>query len=273
MTDAECVEFLQWALPRIDLRWQGLRKVRRQVCKRLRRRLQVLELDSLRDYQRYLESNPEEWRTLEASCRITISRFFRDRGVYRFLQRTALPALAETALATGRSRLDAWSAGCASGEEPYSLALLWVLALAAQYPGVELHVIATDVDPVLIERARRARYPSGSLKELPTGWRVSAFETVNGEHRLRAAYRDVVELRAENIRTTMPDGPFDLILCRNLVFTYFSEQRQVELMGELVERLSPCGALVIGAHENLPAPCPMLMPWSVSRGVYRHRPP
>jgi chemotaxis protein methyltransferase CheR len=94
VTDQECVEFLQWALPRMQMRWSGFRKVRRQVCRRIQRRMQVLEKD-VQGYREFLEAEPEEWDVLDALCRITISRFYRDRAVFAYLQTTVLPALAE----------------------------------------------------------------------------------------------------------------------------------------------------------------------------------
>jgi chemotaxis protein methyltransferase CheR len=78
-TDAECVDFLQWALPRLGLRWQGFRKVRRQVCRRVARRIAELGLADADAYRLYLERNPQEWDALAELCRVTISRFWRDR--------------------------------------------------------------------------------------------------------------------------------------------------------------------------------------------------
>src|SRR5262245_61936230 len=119
MHDPECTAFLQWALPRLDLRWAGFRKVRKQVCKRLKQRLRLLGLPEFTAYRDQLAANPEEWRVLDDCCRITISRFFRDRGVFETLGDRVLPEIAQRAM---REQRDAqcWSAGCASGEEPRS---------------------------------------------------------------------------------------------------------------------------------------------------------
>lgn len=123
MTDAECVAFLQWALPRLELRWRGFRKVRRQVCKRFRRRIAELDLPDLAAYRARLEADAAEWRVLQGLCVITVSRFYRDRRVSDMLRDSVLPALADAALAAGdgapvlehRMRL---------GEEPYTLSIL-----------------------------------------------------------------------------------------------------------------------------------------------------
>ena len=81
--DAECIHFLQWSLPRLGLRWAGFRRVRGQVCKRLRRRLAVLGLRDLWDYRALLETDAAEWRQLDGLCRVSISRFYRDQEVWR----------------------------------------------------------------------------------------------------------------------------------------------------------------------------------------------
>ena len=111
---------LQWALPRLDLAWPGFRKVRGQVCKRVRRRMKRLGLADFDAYRARLEADPKEWRVLDGFCRITISRFFRDRGAFEVLRRVVLPEIARRSAAEQRpARI--WSAGCASGEEPYTV--------------------------------------------------------------------------------------------------------------------------------------------------------
>jgi chemotaxis protein methyltransferase CheR len=252
MTDAECVVFLQWALPRLGLRWQGFRKVRRQVCRRVSRRIAELRLGEADAYRAYLEGVEEEWDVLAGLCRVTISRFWRDRAVFEALRDEVLPEL---------SPVSAWSAGCASGEEPYSL------VLAAAEARVEIHVIATDVDPLLLERARRACYRESSLRDLPAHLRARAFE----DGRLRPEYREPVDVLRHDVRDGAPGGPFDLTLCRNLVFTYFAEELQREVGRHLARSLRGGGALVVGAHEALPERLDRLEPWPAARGVYRYR--
>jgi chemotaxis protein methyltransferase CheR len=250
VNDAECVDFLQWALPRLGLRWEGFRRVRRQVCRRVSRRLGELELRDTAAYRDHLAGDEQEWNVLAAMCRVTISRFWRDRAVFETLRDRILRELGPS--------VAAWSAGCASGEEPYSL------VLAARAASVEIHVLATDVDAVLLERARRACYPESSLRDLPARLRPSAFD----DGCLRSEYRSPVELRRHDVRDEPPSGPFDLVLCRNLVFTYFGEELQREVAARLMHSLRPGGALVVGAHESPPEGIE-LAPWPGARGVYR----
>ena len=269
MTDADCVALLRWALPRLGLRWPGFRKVRRQVCKRVARRMAALGLAQVAAYRACLEREAEEWDVLDGLCRITISRFWRDRGVFEHLGARVLPELARRAEAAGRERLGAWSAGCASGEEPYSLKILWELGPGPRFPGLRLKVTASDADANLLRRARAGRYGGGSLEELPPAWREAAFEPEGELYRLRPRFRADLAFARQDIRRRMPPGSFDLILCRNLAFTYFDEAGQRRLARRLARRLRPGGVLVLGKHEALPQGCGALVASEPKLGLYR----
>ena len=253
MRDDECVLFLQWALPKLGAHWPGFRKVRSQVCKRVARRLKSLALPDASAYRAYLETHFDEWSHLDELCWISISRFCRDHTVFDCLQRTLLPKLAEAARRKGAAQVRAWSAGCGAGEEPYTLNLLWRLSVQREFPNMELRILATDIDAQQLERAYSACYSRGSLKELPEGWIQIAFEENEGRYSLRPEYRQGIEFRQQDLRRDLPDGPFSLILCRNLAFTYFDQSLQRETAAALHERLALGGLLVLGRHEALPA--------------------
>jgi chemotaxis protein methyltransferase CheR len=268
MTDADCVQFLQRALPRIDLRWSGFRKVHKLLCKRLRNRLAELSLSDVSAYRDYLESHAEEWRTFDAFCRITISRCYRDREVFDVLGREVLPALAERAVIEQRDHLACWSACCASGEEPYSLGALWHMRLRQRYPQLSLRVIATEIDAQLLERARRGCYTASSVKEVPSEWLGEVLTRRDAHFCVREALR-TVEFMEQDIRNVVPDGIFDLILCRNAVLTYFAPALQRAVMERVITRLRTCGVLVVGIHESLPDGMEHLTPWPAVRAIYR----
>ena len=270
MRDIDCVEFLQWALPRMGFRWPGFRKVRRQVCKRIDRRLAELGLDGVCAYRELLDDRPREWSRLDDMCRITISRFHRDRGVFEALGDEVLPVLAREARTEERA-LRVWSAGCGSGEEPYSVAIVWELGLASDYPAVELSVLATDAGETVLERALAARYPASSLKELPEAWRERAFVRRGDLWELLPPFRTAVRFERADIRESMPERRFDLVLCRNLAFTYFDRAVQERCLAGLIDRLRPGGGLVIGSHEELPRPHPELEPWNDLPHLFRRR--
>jgi chemotaxis protein methyltransferase CheR len=250
MTDAECVELLQWAAPRLGLRWQGFRRVRGQVCKRIARRMKALGLEGLAAYRARLEVDPAEWAVLDDLCRVTISRFYRDMGVFDALREPLLPALLESARARGETVFRVWSAGCASGEEPYTVSVLFRLGLQPRFPDMRLELVATDADAALLERARRGCYRRATLRELPAEWLAQAFTPEGDEVCLRPEYREGLDLRCQDLRREQPEGPFHLLLCRNVAFTYFDAALQREVLERLVERLVPGGLLAVGAHED-----------------------
>jgi chemotaxis protein methyltransferase CheR len=134
VTGNDGVQFLQWALPRLGLRWPGFRKVRRQICKRLGHRLKTLHLAGLAAYRTRLDAHASEWDELDALCRISISRFYRDKGVFQYLERDVLPVVGRLAMGRGDRTLACWSLGCAAGEEPYTVAILWRLRMPLTFP-------------------------------------------------------------------------------------------------------------------------------------------
>lgn len=268
MTDPQCVAFLQWALPRLGLRWAGYRNLRGQVCKRLKRRLAELGLEELAGYRARLEAQPTEWKVLESLCIVTISRFFRDRMVWKLLQDEVLPELARAALEAGERELRCWSIGCASGEEPYTLSMLWTFSLAQRFPALRIRILATDRDETVLARARVARYERGSLRELPAPWLEEAFELRDGHYVLRDRFKTPVELRSQDVRRELPNEGFSLILCRNVVFTYFDEALQRGTLERILTRLTNGGALLIGPHERM-LPDTALSPWHPLLGIYR----
>jgi len=268
MRDSECVEFLRWALPRLARRWPGFRKVRRTVCKRIARRLLALNLSGPRDYREFLERNAGEWPVLDTLLPITISSFYRDKAVFDFLRATVLAQMARETYQRGDKMLCAWSIGCASGEEPYTLMLAWRLDIEPLGRNVELRVLATDVDAAVLERARIACYTGGSLKLLPPAWRELAFTRAGDRYCLRTEYRAGVDFALQDIRHALPPDRFHLILCRNLAFTYFDEALQHRTLERLLTRLAPGGVLVIGRREVLPAVSGLTV-WSADLGIFR----
>jgi len=239
MEERGAVEFLRWALPRCGYRYEGFRRVRRQVLRRLRKRCADLGLADLAAYRRHLEAEAAEWTRFDALLNVTISRFYRDRALWDLLRREILPALAR------RGTVRCWSAGCASGEEPYTLAIVG--------RGLPLRILATDRNPEMLRRARAGVYRASSLRDLPTADRELAFTPTERGFRLREAFREAVRFREADVRRDLPAGPFDLVFCRYLAFTYFAEEVQREVLRNLEARLVPDGLLALGRHERLPA--------------------
>jgi chemotaxis protein methyltransferase CheR len=220
--------------------------VRKQVCKRITRRIRDLGLADAEAYRRRLAADAAEWLVLDGLCRVTLSRFYRDKGVFAALAERVLPSLAP-----GERRLRCWSAGCASGEEAYTLAILWRQTAGRGYPRRSLSIVATDADEAVLRRARAAVYSPGSLKDLPEEWRDAAFRFADGSYVLSPSVRRRVVFRRQDIRRRMPAGPFHLVLCRNLVFTYFDAAERRRTLVRMARRMAAGGVLVVGAHEHV----------------------
>lgn len=264
------MELLRWALPKLGLRWEGFRKVRRQVCRRIRNRIGELGVEGPAEYRALLERRPEEWAVLDRCCRITISRFYRDRGVFEALGSVVLPDLAREALAASR-RLTCWSVGCASGEEPYSLVMLWQFELSERFPDIAFEVVATDIDSTVLERAERGCYEPSSIRDVPERWLDRGFERRDGQFCLRPQFKTLVTFSKADVRRSPPRAAFQLVLCRNLVFTYFSEAVQIEVLEMLARVVEPGGALVLGSHESLPDDVQLFERWQPAREILRRR--
>ncbi len=270
MKDDECVRFLQWALPRLQMRWEGFRKIRSRVCKRIQRRIASLELSGAQAYRDYLQSHVDEWQKLDQICQVNISRFYRDRQVFAYLAEMVLPVLCQLVQQQHRQTLRVWSVGCASGEEPYTLALVWAFCLQQQFPQLELKILATDTKTELLNRARDACYPFSSVRNLPASWREAAFTLAGDSYCLKPEYQQGVIFQSHDVRQPPPAYDFDLVLCRNLAFTYYDQALQLHVKQHLFNALRPAGVLVLGAREILPREkADGLAVWSERYRVYR----
>ncbi len=276
MKDQECVAFLQWCLPKLRFRWKGFRKVRTQVCKRIECRLKELELSDLSAYKRYLEEQSQEWEILDSLCYATISRFYRDRQIFQTLQDRILPSLARQILAKEENELRCWSIGCCSGEEPYTLQMLWKLSVQPLLEKkMTFHIIAADTDPRVLERAKTGCYSAGSLRELHKEFGEDfigqAFIQTENGYLIREDFKEDIEFIKQDIRKESPEGMFHLILCRYLVFTYFEDNLQRAVLQKIIKKLLPNGILVIGSHESLPKGFPIFMPLDYSPAILQKK--
>ncbi len=272
MNDSECVQFLQWALPHMHMRWPGFRKVRGQVCKRLQRRIEQLHLDNLQTYRSYLDEHVEEWPELDKLCQITISRFYRDKMVFAFLEEQVFPRLLHTIEQRQETELRIWCAGSGAGEEPYTLALLWAMQFQSRFPAIRLSIIGTEINPEMIKRARSACYPYSAIKNMAPAWREAAFKKHNDQFCLRPDYQSNIEFRCQDLRQESPANEkeplFHLICCRNLAFTYYDTSLQKEIAQRIHASLDNGGVLMIGVHEELPPECEGFKMWSKRLGIY-----
>ena len=240
MTDFE--RFLEEALPPLGLSPNALR--RRNIRRRVMQRMESLGIHDFPAYLARLRETPREREALRPLLTVTISRFFRNRKVFETLATHILSPLA----AKGRPAR-AWSAGCASGEEAFTLRILWE-ELPGPHPLLSIH--ATDIDEACLARATGGLYSESSLREVPGPIVERYFRREGGKYRLREDVVRSVTFRRHDLLFEPPPGAFDLILCRNAAFTYFASRRRSEIAESIASALPPGGVLVLGRTEKLP---------------------
>lgn len=227
-----------------DLQNYKDRCIRRRIAKRLR----ASGAGDIDSYLDRLAGDEAEIDLLLATLSVHVSRFFRDPEVFRRLERQILPGLCAQVRAAGRSELRLWSAGCAEGEEAYSLALL---ADALASPGLSTTILATDVSAPVLAQARAALYSGDHLTDVPELLREGCFFKEDGCYRLEQRLRERVVFQPHNLITAESYPPADLILCRN-VLMYFSQEEQVRILARFAAALPAGGVLVLGRTEALP---------------------
>ncbi|MBC7229848.1 MAG: protein-glutamate O-methyltransferase CheR [Actinobacteria bacterium] len=201
-------------------------------------------------YRQYLRQHPGEARRLINDLTINVTEFFRDGDVYEAIRRAVIPDILDYKRRGGMWSLRAWSAGCATGEEPYSLAILILEALAREGGRTRwaARVTATDLDDKALERAKAARYEEVNL--LPGLELDDYFMPVEGGYAVRDEVRRLVRFLLLDLAKPPPLRHLDLILCRN-VLIYFERDRQSEIMEIFHRSLRPGGFLVLGKSEAI----------------------
>ena len=223
------------------------------VYSRLAKRLRALELASFRSYCDLVEAADGRGERLEMLTALTtnVTRFFRERAHFDHLERQVLPALMERARKGGKVRI--WSAGCSTGEEPYSIALT-ALALEPGARRLDVRILATDVDPSVVAVGRKGVYPEGALGDVPAALRKRWFADAPGGEpasRIGEEAAGLVRFSILNLHRDWPmRGLFDVIFCRNVVI-YFDERAQTALWERFVGKLAPEGFLYVGHSERV----------------------
>ncbi len=226
----------------------------KQPClrRRLAVRMRARGVHTYGDYASVLDRMPGEYDLLLDALTINVTKFFRNPETYAVLRERVVPAL----LALGAPRV--WSAGCASGEEPYSLALLFADAAGGGPRGVaalagRVTIDATDLDPGAVGELRRASYGAGAVEHVPEALRRRYFSS-GPPFVLDPAVAGLVRARVHDLTVDPPPGPpYHLIACRNVVI-YFDRATQERILAGFADALVPGGWLLLGKVETLVGP-------------------
>ncbi|HEX6648016.1 MAG TPA: CheR family methyltransferase [Pyrinomonadaceae bacterium] len=198
------------------------------ILRRIGRRMAVTHNASIRDYADYLRTHPEEVQELVRAFLIKVTGFFRDPEAFQVIKETIIPELIDRGKNNGRT-LRIWSAGCATGEEAYTLALLIGDYLGPDFPEWNVKVFATDLAADAISFARRGLYPENVLNDLPDEYRQRFFEPVDHGFRVTKLLRQVVIFGQQDISRGVPFPRIDLVSCRNLLIYLKPDLQQVVL--------------------------------------------
>jgi chemotaxis protein methyltransferase CheR len=226
------------------------------VRARLAKRLREGEFHTFADYIRHVLEDPtgKEFSLLVDSLSTNLTKFFREEQHFEFLRRQFLPWLLETKRKAGEFRLRGWSAGCSSGEEPYSLAITLLDAICAQGRW-DVKLLATDVSTRMLERARRGLYDPERVEPIPPALRdkylIHRHKGGDDAYEVNDSLRNVVIFHYLNLVKDWPvKGPVDFIFCRN-VMIYFDKPTQERLVQRFYDLLAPGGMLFTGHSESL----------------------
>jgi chemotaxis protein methyltransferase CheR len=226
-----------------DLTMYKDRCVKRRIATRVRAR----GFSEPRPYLALLERDEAELDALLAALTIHVTQFFRNPSTFALLEQQILPSLLRRVQTEGRRKLRLWSVGCASGEEPYSLALL-MRELAS--PEVKVDILGTDISLAILESARDGLYDLQRLAEVPADLRERYFLPEGRGYRLSESIRRMVRFEQHDMLTAPAYPRADLIICRNALI-YFSREEQENILQRFAEALPVGGILVLGKAEML----------------------
>ena len=205
-------------------------------------------LRDVAEYRDYVRACPIECAKLIDAILINVTRFFRDESSWTFLADRVLPDLLTRKRAARRIRV--WSAGCASGEEPFTLAMLFAEAMGVDDFMGRVMIHATDVDDDALSRGRRARYGERELIHLPEGFRRRYFTPAGGQHVFREDLRRRVRFRRHDLTADTPIAGVDLLACRNTLM-YLNAETQGRILARFHQALNDGGILFLGRAETL----------------------
>ena len=220
------------------------------VQSRLDRRLRALRLDTVKDYIELLsdKSNGSERKELISILTTNVSSFFRENHHFEHLVSQVFPKL-RNKISRGES-VRIWSAGCSSGQEPYSIAM----KLNTFFNPTELKnilILATDIDPGILKKAKLGRYPATEIEHLPNGYQRTHFLPEGDHSQANDQLKTMVRFRELNLHADWPmKGRFDAIFCRN-VLIYFDNQQQKALWPRFHRALTDGGHLYLGHSERI----------------------
>lgn len=218
------------------------------ILRRLQRRIIATDTENLEGYMKYLDTHPEEYPLLINAFLIKVTEFFRDPELFAYLRNEVLPEIVNYARLRG-NEIRIWSAGCATGEEAYSLAILMSEVLGSELDQFNIRIFATDVDAEAVAFARRGVYPASTLNGLPDDLIGRYFTKDDGNYHIKKRVRSLTVFGQHDLGQRAPFPSIDMVVCRN-VMIYFTSELQQRTLQLFAYSLRDGGYLVLGKAES-----------------------
>jgi chemotaxis protein methyltransferase CheR len=218
-----------------------------------------------------LKRDPTEYDELIEALSISVSEFFRDASVFEYFRKTVIPALIQDKRRKNQKIIRIWSAGCASGEETYSIAILMRDFLGANLGNFLIFVHGTDIDDESMEKAKKGEYTFEEVKNIGKGFLSSYFIFDSGKYRVSDKIKGIVNFEKHDLVSGKPLAHFDVIFCRN-VSIYFSRDMHKKLYMDFYNALNNDGFFVMGKTEMLCGSARKLfIPVNAREGIYQKK--
>ena len=221
---------------------------RASLERRIAKRMQMIGVATFADYLDYLEVHPDEFSGLFNTVLINVTHFFRDPPTWEYITTTVVPNLITHN--DGSSPIRVWSAGCASGEEAYTLAMIFAEALGADGFRERVKIYATDVDDDALAKARQATYTEREVADVPRALLERYFEATDGRYTFRKDLRRHVIFGRHDLIQDAPISRVDLLVCRNTLM-YFNAETQARILARFQFALNDHGVLFLGRAETM----------------------
>lgn len=238
------------------------------VYRRIERRMGVHKIDKISSYVHLLQENPKEGNILFKELMIGVTSFFRDPAVWEKLREGVFPGILREQ--PQNTTLRAWIPGCSTGEEAYSLAIIFKEALEKthQPSGISLQIFATDLDNEAIDTARKGFFPTNIISEVSSDRLARFFIKTEDGYRVKTEIREMIVFAQHNIVMHPPFTRINFLSCRNLLI-YVDPELQRKLLGMFYYSLNPDGILLLGSSETLGAQSHLFTPVETKLKIFR----
>ena len=242
---------------------------RSTVLRRLERRISVHELPDLPAYARYLREETQETQALLKDLLISVTNFFRDPETFEVLKEKIVPRLFDGKGPEDQVRV--WVAGCATGEEAYSIAMLLAEHVLDSIDAPNVQIFATDLDEWAIDKAREGYYTINDAADVPPDMLLRFFVKDGDGYRVRRELREMILFACHNLIKDPPFSRVDLVTCRNLLI-YLNQSAQDRVMEIIHFALNPSGYLFLGTSESIEGANDLFVAYDKDKHIYRSRP-